>query len=83
MKNGNCVDKFIEKRLNKIDELVKLRESMHNRINIRSEVIDYFNSICYEQDFTDIRKAKEIAQKLVEDYNKFLERISEQYSKLS
>ena len=80
---GNCVDKFIEKRLNKIDELVKLRESMHNRINIRSEVIDYFNSICYEQDFTDIRKAKEIAQKLVEDYNKFLERISEQYSKLS
>ena len=83
MKKGNCVDKFIEKRLNKIDELVKLRESMHNRINIRSEVIDYFNSICYEQDFTDIRKAKEIAQKLVEDYNKFLERISEQYSKLS
>ena len=83
MKNGNCVDKFIEKRLNKIDELVKLRESMHNRINIRSEVIDYFNSICYEQDFTDIRKAKEIAQKLVEDYNKFLVRISEQYSKLS
>lgn len=80
---GNCVDKFIEKRLNKIDELVKLRENMHNRINIRSEVIDYFNSICYEQDFTDIRKAKEIAQKLVEDYNKFLERISEQYSKLS
>lgn len=80
---GNCVDKFIEKRLNKIDELVKLRESMHNRINIRSEVIDYFNSTCYEQDFTDIRKAKEIAQKLVEDYNKFLERISEQYSKLS
>ena len=83
MKKGNCVDKFIEKRLNKIDELVKLRENMHNRINIRSEVIDYFNSICYEQDFTDIRKAKEIAQKLVEDYNKFLERISEQYSKLS
>ena len=76
MKKGNCVDKFIEKRLNKIDELVKLRENMHNRINIRSEVIDYFNSICYEQDFTDIRKAKEIAQKLVEDYNKFLERIS-------
>ena len=83
MKKGNCVDKFIEKRLNKIDELVKLRENMHNRINIRSEVIDYFNSICYEQDFTDIRKAKEIAQKLVEDYNKFLVRISEQYSKLS
>ena len=81
---GNCIDKFIEKRLNKsINNLLQLRYSIRYRINKRSNNIDYFNSLCYEEDFRDIRKLKEETSKLLEDCNKFLERISEQYSKLS
>lgn len=81
---GNCVDKFVEKRLNvSINELIKLRDNITKRINIRSSVIDYFSDRCYEQDYTDIRKTKEAAQMLIENCNKFLERISEQYSKLN
>lgn len=81
---GNCIDKFIEKRLNKsINNLLQLRYSIRYRIHKRSNNIDYFNSLCYEQDFRDIRKLKEEANNLLNDCNKFLERISEQYSKLN
>lgn len=81
---GNCVDKFVKNRLDiSIDEITKLRNNINNRIEIRSTAIDYFSTGCYEQDYADIRKTKEAAQRLIENCNKFLTRISEQYSKLS
>ena len=84
MKNGNCVDKFIEKRLDiSINEILQLRDHLSKKIDIRINAVDYFNTGCYENDYADIRKIKEQALKLAENCNKFLERISEQYSKLS
>ena len=81
---GNCIDKFIEKKVNR-----KICEILNNRLNIRlrkkerSETNDYFNTLCYEQDFNSIIKIRDEAQLIVDNCNKFLERISEQYSKLN
>lgn len=87
MKNklkGNCVDKFVSKRLDEhIIDLLKSRSSIHNRIDIRSKTIDYFNELCYEKDFRDIIEIRNTANQIVANCNKFLEQISEQYSKLN
>lgn len=81
---GNCVDKFIEKRLNKrLSELLDVRLNIRHRGIERETTNDYFNTGCYEQDFSDIIKLRNISKQLTEDCNKFLERISEQYSKLN
>lgn len=87
MKNklkGNCVDKFVAKRLDEhIIDLLKSRSSIRNRIDIRSKTIDYFNELCYEKDFRDIIEIRNTANQIVANCNKFLEKISEQYSKLN
>ena len=81
---GNCVDKFIENKVNR-----KICEILNNRLNIRlrkkerSETNDYFNTGCYEKDFSDIIGLRNISKQLTEECNKFLERISEQYSKFN
>lgn len=81
---GNCVDKFISNRLTKrICELLNIRSKIRHRIEERVNTNDYFNTGCYEQDFSDIIELRNIANQLSEDCNKFLERISEQYSKLN
>lgn len=81
---GNCIDKFIEKRLNKrLIELLAVRLNIRHRKIIREETNDYFNTGCYEQDFSDIIELRNIANQISKDCNLFLERISEQYSKLN
>lgn len=81
---GNCVDKWLKKRFNKsLCNLMHLRHLIKNRIEERSNNCDYFSTGCYEKDFNDIIKIRDEAQLIVENCNKFLERISEQYSKLS
>lgn len=81
---GNCVDKWIKNRLAKsLINLMYIRRLIRNRIEKRSNINDYFSTGCYEQDFNDIIKIRDEAQLLVENCNKFLERISEQYSKLN
>ena len=81
---GNCVDKFIERKIDKnISELLNNRLKIRHRIKERSETNDYFNTLCYEQDFNSIIKMRDEAQLIVDNCNKFLERISEQYSKLN
>lgn len=83
MEKGNCIDRFIERRLNKsLNNIMVLRLNIKNRKYIRSVNSNYFSTGCYEKDFSDIRKIKEEAELLVTNCNKFLERISEQYSKL-
>jgi len=80
---GNCVDKWISNRLNQsINIFLKLKNHIICRIEDRNNN-DYFNTLCYEKDFNDIIKIRDEAQLLVENCNKFLERISEQYSKLN
>ena len=87
MKNklkGNCVDKFVAKRLDKhVIDLLKSRSSIRNRIDIRSKTIDYINELFYEKDFRDIIEIRNTANQIVANCNKFLEQISEQYSKLN
>lgn len=81
---GNCVDKWIKKRFNKsLLNLMYIRRIIRNRTEERSNTNDYFNTLCYEQDFNDIIKIRDEAKLIVENCNKFLERISEQYSKLN
>ena len=81
---GNCVDKFISNRLDKrINELLQVRYKIHQRINNREQLIDYFSSGCYEKDFSDIIELRNIASELTKNCNTFLERISEQYSKFN
>ena len=46
-------------------------------------MIDYFNELCYENDFRDICEIRNTANEIVINCNKFIERISEQYSKLN
>lgn len=80
---GNCVDKWISNRLNNsINIFLKLKNHIIFRIEDRNNN-DYFSTLCYEKDFNDIIKIRDEAQLLVENCNKFLERISEQYSKLN
>ena len=81
---GNCVDKWLKKRFNKsLCNLIHFRYLIRHRIESRSNTNDYFNTGCYEKDFNDIIKIRDEAQLIVENCNKFLERISEQYSKLN
>lgn len=81
---GNCIDKFISNRLDKrINELVQTRYKIRQRINEREQLIDYFDSGCYEKDFANIIELRNIANELTNNCNIFLERISEQYSKLN
>lgn len=80
---GNCVDKWISNRLNNsINNFIYIRSLLNSRWKQRI-TNDYFNTLCYEQDFNDVIKLRDEAQLLVENCNKFLERISEQYSKLN
>ncbi len=80
---GNCVDKWISNRLNNsINNFIYIRSLLNSRLKQRI-TNDYFNTLCYEQDFNDVIKLRDEAQLLVENCNKFLERISEQYSKLN
>ncbi len=81
---GNCIDKFISNRLDKrINELLQTRYKIRQRINEREQLIDYFDSGCYEKDFANIIELRNIANELTNNCNIFLERISEQYSKLN
>ena len=81
---GNCIDKFISNRLDKrINELLQTRYKIRQRINEREQLIDYFDSGCYEKYFANIIELRNIANELTNNCNIFLERISEQYSKLN
>ena len=81
---GNCIDKFITKKINKILDDIKLSIfNINSRKYVRSHNCNYFSTGCYEKDFNDIIKIRDEAQLIVENCNKFLERISEQYSKLN
>jgi len=81
---GNCVDKWLKKIFDKsLSNLMHFRHLIKYRIEERINTNDYFNTLCYEQDFNDVIKIRDEAQLLIENCNKFLERISEQYSKLN
>jgi len=81
---GNCIDRFIkvgvEPQIENIQDLVK---SIKNRLPERQIATEYHSTWCYERDFTEISLIKKFAQKIVENCDKHLERISEFYTKLN
>lgn len=79
---GNCIDDFIrrgvEPLLNNINDL---KESIKSRVKEREISVSYHTTGCYERDFTEISLIKKQAEKIIENCNKHLERISEFYTR--
>ena len=80
---GNCIDDFIRRGIEPLmDNINDLKESIKSRKEDRIFSVEYHNTWCYEKDFTQISLIKKQAEKIIENCNKHLERISEFYTKL-
>lgn len=80
---GNCIDDFIKRGIEPLlDNINDLKESIKSRKEERILSTEYHNTWCYEKDFTQISLIKKQAEKIIENCNKHLERISEFYTKL-
>ena len=81
---GNCIDNFIRCGVSpSIDIIESLMESILARLPERQDAQQYHQTACYEKDFTEISLLKKAAEKIVENCNTHLERISEFYTKLN
>lgn len=79
---GNCVDDFIERICHPLEyKLNKYLDNLSYRKNERLKENKYHSSACYEQDFSQILKIKEICDKLSCLCNKELEKLSDKYTK--
>lgn len=80
---GNCIDDFIKRGVNpQIENIQDLVSSINSRLPERQIAIEYHNTGCYERDFTEISLIKKFAQKIVDNCNMHLERISDFYTRL-
>jgi len=80
---GNCIDDFINRGVQPlIDNINDLVDSIKDRLPERQIAIEYHRTFCYERDFTQISMIRKYAEKIAENCNKQLERISEFYTKL-
>jgi len=81
---GNCIDDFIKRGVNpQIENIQDLVKSIKDRLPERQITEEYHRTWCYERDFTEISLIKKFAQKIVDNCNTHLERISEFYTKLN
>ena len=79
---GNCIDDFIRRGVEPLVENINdLKESIKSRVKEREISISYHTTGCYERDFTEISLIKKQAEKIIENCNKHLERISEFYTR--
>ena len=79
---GNCIDDFIRRGVEPLlDNIVDLKESIKSRVSDREITTSYHTTGCYEKDFTEISLIKKQAQKIIDNCNKHLERISEFYTR--
>lgn len=82
-KEGNCIDDFIKRGINpQIENIQDLMNSINKRLPERQVTTEYHRTYCYERDFTEISLIKKFAQKIVENCDTHLERISEFYTRL-
>ena len=80
---GNCIDDFIRRGVEPLVENINdLKESIKSRVKEREISISYHTTGCFERDFTEISLIKKQAEKIIENCNKHLERISEFYTRL-
>lgn len=81
-KDGNCIDDFIHRGVEPLlSNINDLKDSIKSRIKDREISTSYHTTGCYEKDFTQISLIKKQAEKIVENCNKHLERISEFYTR--
>ena len=79
---GNCVDDFVRRGVEPLVENINdLKESIKSRVKEREISISYHSTGCFERDFTEISLIKKQAEKIIENCNKHLERISEFYTR--
>ena len=81
---GNCTDDFIIRGVEPLlDNINELKKSIQSRLEERKNTTEYHQTACYEKDFFQISLIKKHAEKIVENCNKHLEKISEFYTRLS
>lgn len=81
---GNCIDDFLIRGVQpQLDNINDMIESIKSRLTERQLSIEYHRTGCYEKDFTQISLIKKFAEKIIENCNTHLERITEFYTKLS
>lgn len=79
---GNCIDDFIRRGVEPLlSNINDLKESIKSRVKEREISVSYHTTGCYEKDFTEISLIKKQAEKIIENCNKHLERISEFYTR--
>lgn len=80
---GNCVDDFIRRGVEPLlNNIIQLKDSIKSRKSERASAVEYHRTGCYEKDFGQISLIKQLAEKLVNNSNTHLERISEFYTRL-
>ena len=80
---GNCVDDFIRRGVEPLlNNIIQLKDSIKSRKGERASAVEYHRTGCYEKDFGQISLIKQLAEKLVNNSNTHLERISEFYTRL-
>ena len=81
---GNCVDDFIRRGIEtQIDTINDLIKDIKSRKELRSNLLEYHSSSCYEHDFRQIINIKDMAQKIINNCNKHLERSTDKYTKMN
>ena len=81
---GNCIDDFLKRGvIPQRDTINELIDNIKSRVDERQVAIEYHQTGCYEKDFTQISLIRRFAQKIVDNCDIQLERISEKYTKLS
>lgn len=81
---GNCIDDFLIRGVQpQLDNINDMIESIKSRLTERQVANEYHCTGCYEKDFTQISLIKKFAEKIIENCNTHLERITEFYTKLS
>ena len=79
---GNCIDDFIRRGVEPLlSNINDLKESIKSRVKDREISTSYHTTGCYEKDFTEISLIKKQTQKIIDNCNKHLERISEFYTR--
>lgn len=81
---GNCIDDFIRRGVNPlIDNIKDMISEINKRLPQRQVAVEYHRTSCFEKDFSQISLIKKYAQTIVDNCNKQLERISENYTKIN
>lgn len=82
-KRGNCIDDFIKRGLkSNLYSLHSFIDNIDSRVVERTNCKEYHQTDCYEKDFSQLCKIRNILDKMIKNCNKQIEKISEEYTKI-